>query len=181
MDAGRRRPPVPRDGPSLGRLPTITDAAASEANYWTGIRQSMHQCRSQGEDLTVHSRCAQPSRREVHLDEECRIQPHRRAMRGGLGIAVENVAYSPDSVADYTLMLMLMAVRHAKSILSRVQAHDYRLNEVGGRELRDMTIGVIGMGRSVHPFWIDCMASVAGFWRMTVVPKRPPTTYLSMT
>ena len=25
-----------------------------------------------------------------------------------------NVAYSPDSVADYTLMLMLMAVRHAQ-------------------------------------------------------------------
>ena len=33
-----------------------------------------------------------------------------------VGISVENVAYSPDSVADYTLMLMLMAVRHAKSI-----------------------------------------------------------------
>ncbi len=28
-----------------------------------------------------------------------------------VGISVENVAYSPDSVADYTLMLMLMAVR----------------------------------------------------------------------
>ena len=31
-----------------------------------------------------------------------------------VGISVETVAYSPDSVADYTLMLMLMAVRHAK-------------------------------------------------------------------
>ena len=62
------------------------------------------------------------------------------------GIAVENVAYSSDSVADYTLMLMLMTVRRAKSILSRVQAHDYRLNDVRGRELRDMTIGIIGMG-----------------------------------
>src|SRR5204862_281665 len=31
----------------------------------------------------------------------------------GLGISVENVTYSPDSVADYTLMLMLMTVRHA--------------------------------------------------------------------
>ena len=36
-----------------------------------------------------------------------------------VGISVENVAYSPDSVADYTLMLMLMAVRNAKSIISR--------------------------------------------------------------
>jgi D-specific alpha-keto acid dehydrogenase len=72
-----------------------------------------------------------------HIDLQCAEH---------LGIAVENVAYSPDSVADYTLMLMLMLVRRAKSILSRVQTHDYRLNDVPGRELRDLTIGVIGTG-----------------------------------
>ena len=42
-------------------------------------------------------------------------------MRANVGIRVENVAYSPDSVADYTLMLMLMAVRHAKTIIGRRQ------------------------------------------------------------
>jgi D-specific alpha-keto acid dehydrogenase len=64
-----------------------------------------------------------------------------------VGISVENVAYSPDSVADYTLMLMLMAVRGAASTISRAQVHDYRLNDVRGKELRDLTIGVIGTGR----------------------------------
>ena len=64
-----------------------------------------------------------------------------------VGISVENVAYSPDSVADYTLMLMLMAVRHAKSVIRRADAHDYRLNDVRGKELRDLTVGVIGTGR----------------------------------
>jgi D-specific alpha-keto acid dehydrogenase len=64
-----------------------------------------------------------------------------------VGISVENVAYSPDSVADYTLMLMLMAVRGARSIISRVDDHDYRLNDVRGKELRDLTVGVIGTGR----------------------------------
>lgn len=64
-----------------------------------------------------------------------------------LGISVENVAYSPASVADYTLMLMLMVVRNAKSTVLRSQEHDYRLSEVLGRELRDMTIGVVGAGR----------------------------------
>lgn len=64
-----------------------------------------------------------------------------------VGIAVGNVAYSPDSVADYTLMLMLMAVRGAKSVLRRADAHDYRLNDVRGRELRDLTVGVVGTGR----------------------------------
>ena len=64
-----------------------------------------------------------------------------------VGISVENVTYSPDSVADYTLMLMLMAVRHAKSVIRRADIHDYRLNDVRGKELRDLTVGVVGTGR----------------------------------
>jgi D-specific alpha-keto acid dehydrogenase len=64
-----------------------------------------------------------------------------------VGITVENVAYSPDSVADYTLMLMLMAVRNAKTTVRRADHHDYRLNEVRGKELRDLTVGVVGTGR----------------------------------
>lgn len=64
-----------------------------------------------------------------------------------VGISVGNVAYSPDSVADYTLMLMLMVLRNAKSIVCRAEIHDYRLNEVRGKELRDLTVGVIGTGR----------------------------------
>lgn len=64
-----------------------------------------------------------------------------------LGIEVGNVVYSPDSVADYTLMLMLMAVRHAKSTVLRAEVHDYRLHEARGKELRDLTVGVVGTGR----------------------------------
>jgi D-specific alpha-keto acid dehydrogenase len=64
-----------------------------------------------------------------------------------LGICVENVAYSPASVADFTLMLMLMLVRHAKATVLQSQAHDYRLRGLPGRELRDMTVGVVGAGR----------------------------------
>lgn len=64
-----------------------------------------------------------------------------------VGITVGNVAYSPDSVADFTLMLMLMAVRSAKSIVRRTDVHDYRLDAARGRELRDLTVGVVGTGR----------------------------------
>jgi D-specific alpha-keto acid dehydrogenase len=64
-----------------------------------------------------------------------------------VGIRVEGVTYSADSVADYTLMLMLMAVRHAKSVFCRVDNQDYRLHGVRGRELRDLTVGVVGTGR----------------------------------
>lgn len=63
------------------------------------------------------------------------------------GITVEGVAYSPDSVADHTLMLMLMAVRNARSNVTRVEAQDFRLNDARGRELRDLTVGVVGTGR----------------------------------
>ncbi len=64
-----------------------------------------------------------------------------------LGITIGNVAYSPASVADYTLMLILMAIRNAKSVLGRADVHDYKLGAVPGRELRDMTVGVLGTGR----------------------------------
>ncbi|ROS44991.1 D-specific alpha-keto acid dehydrogenase [Amycolatopsis thermoflava] len=64
-----------------------------------------------------------------------------------LGMSVGNVAYSPDSVADYTLMLMLMAVRHAKTTIHRTDSFDYRLSETRGKELRDLTVGVVGTGR----------------------------------
>jgi D-specific alpha-keto acid dehydrogenase len=64
-----------------------------------------------------------------------------------VGVRVEPVAYSPDSVADYTLMLILMALRHAKSVIRRTDVHDYRLIGTLGKELRDLTVGVIGTGR----------------------------------
>lgn len=69
------------------------------------------------------------------------------AQAESLGITVGNVAYSPDSVADFTVMAMLMVVRDVKSVLRRADLHDYRLNATRGRELRDLTIGVIGTGR----------------------------------
>lgn len=64
-----------------------------------------------------------------------------------IGITVGNVAYSPDSVADYTLMLMLMSLRAARATIRRADLHDYRPAASRGRELRDLTVGVVGTGR----------------------------------
>ena len=63
-----------------------------------------------------------------------------------LGITVNNTAYSPDGVADYTIMLMLMVLRGAKNTLLHASLGDFCLPPSRGRELRDMTVGVVGAG-----------------------------------
>jgi D-specific alpha-keto acid dehydrogenase len=64
-----------------------------------------------------------------------------------LGIAVEGVEYSPGSVADYAVMLMLMAARGAKETVRASERFDFRQGAARGKELRDMTVGVLGAGR----------------------------------
>ncbi|XOQ47854.1 MAG: Phenyllactate dehydrogenase [Eubacteriales bacterium] len=65
-----------------------------------------------------------------------------------LEIQVANVAYSPYSVAEYTVMLILMAIRKIKTILARSNIQDYSLDDgVQGKQLHNLTIGVIGTGR----------------------------------
>ncbi|MFF7445893.1 MULTISPECIES: NAD(P)-dependent oxidoreductase [unclassified Streptomyces] len=133
--------------PGLGVLPAITDAPVSEAN--TALA-SGSRCISVGHKTPLtHATLRELRRTGVlyistrsigydHIDVE---------YADSVGITVENVSYSPDSVADYTLMLMLMAARDAKAIVRRTDLHDYRLSDVRGKELRDLTVGVIGAGR----------------------------------
>ena len=64
-----------------------------------------------------------------------------------LGMHVGNVSYAPDGVADYTVMLILTATRRLKAISLRAAAQDFSLQGVQGRELHNLTVGVIGTGR----------------------------------
>lgn len=64
-----------------------------------------------------------------------------------LGIRVSNVAYSPYSVADFTVMLMLMINRQIQQALLRNACHDYSLQNLIGHELRNQTVGILGTGR----------------------------------
>lgn len=64
-----------------------------------------------------------------------------------LGVGVSNVTYSPECVADYTVMLMLMSVRKMKRIMQREEINDFSLPGIQGRELPNFTVGVIGTGR----------------------------------
>jgi D-specific alpha-keto acid dehydrogenase len=131
----------------FGVTPTITNAAISETNiglasgsrcisvsHKTQITNVMLRALSQADVAYISTRSAGYD----HIDVD---------FAQSIGMTVENVMYSPDSVADYTVMLMLMLVRNAKSTISRADTHDFRSSGVRGKELRDMTIGVIGTGR----------------------------------
>jgi D-specific alpha-keto acid dehydrogenase len=133
--------------PRFGVLASVTEAAVSEANA----------------ELALGARCISVDHKtpigDATLRALSRVGVRYLSTRSignnhvdvafaeSVGISVEGVTYSPDSVADYTLMMMLMAVRHARSVLCRADAHDFRLNDVRGRELRDLTVGVVGTGR----------------------------------
>lgn len=131
----------------LGVRVTVTDAALTEAT--AGLARGSrcvsidHRTRVTRATLLALRRVGvgYVSTRSVgadHIDVDC---------AESLGIRVGTVAYSPDSVADFTLMLILMALRRARSIIERTDVHDYRLAPVRGRELRDLTVGVVGTGR----------------------------------
>lgn len=132
--------------PRFGVVPVITNAAPSEA---TAKLSPGNQCISVGHKSEVtgstiaalkNAGVKYISTRSVgfnHIDMK---------VAKDMGIAVGNVAYSPGSVADYTLMLMLMAIRGAKSIVSSAERNDFRLDTARGKELRDMTVGVLGTG-----------------------------------
>lgn len=63
-----------------------------------------------------------------------------------IGMAFGNVKYSPNSVAEYTVMMIIMALRNMNLILTRYNSQDYALNGIRGQELAKLTVGIIGTG-----------------------------------
>ena len=63
------------------------------------------------------------------------------------GIRVSNAFYDPYNVADFTVMLMLMLLRKAKISVCRALVNDFSLDGMCGREMRNLTVGIIGAGK----------------------------------
>jgi D-lactate dehydrogenase len=64
-----------------------------------------------------------------------------------VGMGVVNITYSPASVADYTVMMILMGCRRIKHIMERASVQDFSLKGKIGIELHNATVGIIGTGR----------------------------------
>jgi D-specific alpha-keto acid dehydrogenase len=132
--------------PRFGIVPTITGAAVSEP---TVISAPGNRCISVGHK----SELTGPMLRRLKTDGVEHISTRSIGFdhidldaAERLGITVENVVYAPDGVADFTLMLILMAIRNVKHVVSSAENHDFRLGGVRGKDLRDLTVGVVGVG-----------------------------------
>ncbi|MCP9312159.1 D-2-hydroxyacid dehydrogenase [Liquorilactobacillus satsumensis] len=64
------------------------------------------------------------------------------------GILVTNVpAYSPNAIAEFSVTQLLQLLRNTTLFRRRVAAHDFRWAPFVGKELRSLTVGVLGTGR----------------------------------
>lgn len=64
-----------------------------------------------------------------------------------MGIQVCNASYPPNGVADFTVMMILMCLRHYKQAMWRGQVNDFSLQGLQGRDLASLTVGIMGTGR----------------------------------
>ena len=65
-----------------------------------------------------------------------------------LGITVVRVpAYSPESIAEHTVGLMLSLSRHIHRAYNRIRESNFSLNGLLGFELHHATVGIVGTGK----------------------------------
>lgn len=64
------------------------------------------------------------------------------------GLYAANVPrYSPSAVSEFTVLLTLAVLRHLKEQINRSQVHNFSIAGLQGKELRNMTVGIVGTGR----------------------------------
>lgn len=64
------------------------------------------------------------------------------------GLECGNVpGYSPESISENTILLLLSLLRRMKRCQKMVRANNYKVDGIRGQVLRKMTVGVLGSGR----------------------------------
>lgn len=99
-----------------------------------------------------------------------------------LGFRLCNGAYAPNGVAEYTVMAILMCIRKFKKALYNTNDNDFTLKGKMGRELRTMTVGVMGTGKIGFTASSVSAASAAVSWPTTCIRTTPsastPSTWI---
>ncbi len=155
-------------GPRFGVLPTLLREAPSAANFVA----PRGRCVSVGHRAEVSASTLRGLRDAGAEHVSTRSTGFDHIDVGAaeeLGITVENVEYAPDGVADFTLMLILMSIRDGARTVTAAKNFDFRLAPARGRDLRDMTVGVVGVGnigsaviRRLHGFGCRVLANNNG-------------------
>lgn len=63
-----------------------------------------------------------------------------------LGIRACNAIYAPNGVSEFTVMMILMCLRQYKASLWLSNVNDFSLDGIQGKELKDLTVGILGTG-----------------------------------
>lgn len=132
--------------PRFGIVPTIIGAAASE---WTSIPELGNRCISVGHksELTKPTlRALKAAGVEYICTRSIGFDHIDLDAAASLSMTVENIVYAPDGVADFTLLLILMVIRSVTQVLRAAAGHDFRTANMRGADLRDLTVGVVGVG-----------------------------------
>lgn len=102
--------------------------------------------------------------RSVGMDHIDRVACEKK------GIRVWNIRdYGPHTVAEHTFALMLGMVRTLPTILHKLESHQYYVDPETNRELKGMTLGIVGTGligtevaQRAHAFGMKIVASDHG-------------------
>ena len=65
----------------------------------------------------------------------------------GLGMRVAHAVYPPEGVANYSIMLMMMAMRKVKLIMRGNDSQSFGLRGKIGMDISSATVGIVGTGR----------------------------------
>ncbi|MCQ2069744.1 MAG: NAD(P)-binding domain-containing protein [archaeon] len=87
------------------------------------------------------------------------------------GMIVSHITYDPEGVADYTVMMILMAVRKVKTSLRRNSIDDFSLEGLLGKRMADLRIGVVGAGRIGR----SVLRDLSGFGCKLMYTNRSPS------
>ncbi|MFT8401858.1 MAG: D-2-hydroxyacid dehydrogenase [Lentilactobacillus diolivorans] len=82
------------------------------------------------------------------------------------GLTITNVpSYSPEAVAEMTLTHAMNLLRHIPQFQSRIQKNDYIVTGLRSKEIPQLTVGIIGVGRigsTVARIFHDLGATILG-------------------
>ncbi len=86
------------------------------------------------------------------------------------GMSVMRVpAYSPESIAEHAVGMVLSLVRNLHHQYNRVRNGNFAMDNLTGFTLHGKTAGIVGTGTSAAPRRASSRASAAGFWAATPI------------